>query len=287
MVVFPRTKVNDSKLAALLRDARATYPSVEADEADFVRALEAKRANAEDGGDLAEVGGDLHVTDLFLAHACATGARGASTAFEKAYAPLLRSALSRFRLGPEGEDEVTQTVRERLFLPREGGPARIADYSGKGPLSAWLRAVVARAALDLLRRAKRPGDPGKRDADEELRDAAGALGDPELELLLTRYREPFKEAFQSALGTLPERERSVLRLAIVDGMNVDGIGALYGVHRATAARWVAQAREALALGTRDKLAKELRVSTVELDSITRLCRSQVDVSLVRLLGPRT
>lgn len=285
MVASSRTKVNDTTVEEQLAEARAAYPSLEVDEPGFLRALASRRVELVAARERKpETGGELHTNDLFLAYACVTGVVGAAELFEKLYGSLLKSALSRFRLGHEGEDEVLQTVRERLFVTGNGARARLSDYSGSGPLSAWLRAVVARVALDTLRRAKRPGDPGRRDADEELRDAAGALGDPELEHLLARYREPFKEAFQAALEALPERERGVLRFSIVDGLNVDAIGALHGVHRATAARWVAQSREALALGTREILAARFRLSRAELDSITRLCRSQVDVSLLRLLG---
>jgi len=284
MVVSEEAKVNESKLMPIVRAAVAAHPSLAVDERAFLLALEQRLASQDAPPSEANAG------DMLLAYACSQGPAGSHAAaaalFERLYGGVVRSALSRFRLGGDREDEVAQLVRERLFVSRAGAPPKIAEYAGRGPLAAWLRAVVARVALDVLRRGRAPGDAGPRDADEELQHAAGALGDPELEVLLSRYREPFKEAFQATLASLPARDRTLLRFAIVDGMNVDALGALHGVHRATAARWVAQAREALAIGTREKLSARFRLTRTELDSITRLCRSQVDVSLVRLLATR-
>ena len=58
----------------------------------------------------------------------------------------------------------------------------------------------------------------------ELADAAIAEQDPELDYLRSRYRQQFHDAFVVALGALEDRDRTILRLHLVDGMNIDAIG---------------------------------------------------------------
>ena len=58
------------------------------------------------------------------------------------------------------------------------------------------------------------------------------------------------------------------------------------VSRATVARWLAAAREALHDETRRELLGHLRVSPSELDSIAALVRSQVELSLAGLVAGR-
>ena len=72
----------------------------------------------------------------------------------------------------------------------------------------------------------------------------------------------------------PNRER---------GRNIERIGAIYGVHRATVARWIAQGRDSLLELVERELAKRLAVEVDEVGSIIRLVRSRIEVSLVRLL----
>jgi len=76
----------------------------------------------------------------------------------------------------------------------------------------------------------------------------------------------------------------VLRLHLLDGLNIDRIGQLHDVHRATAARWLASAREALAKDTQRILQARLQVSRSEFESLLRLVRSDLDVSLCRILA---
>jgi RNA polymerase sigma-70 factor (ECF subfamily) len=56
------------------------------------------------------------------------------------------------------------------------------------------------------------------------------------------------------------------------------------VHRATAARRVERARELLCDGTRAELAARIGLKGAELDSVMRLVRSNVDLSIARVLG---
>jgi RNA polymerase sigma-70 factor (ECF subfamily) len=70
---------------------------------------------------------------------------------------------------------------------------------------------------------------------------------------------------------------------VIDGWTIDRIGALYGVHRATAARRIAAARDELGAAIRTELAARLAISIDEVDSIVRLVQNRIDVSLERLL----
>ena len=79
-------------------------------------------------------------------------------------------------------------------------------------------------------------------------------------------------------------ERSTLTLA--PSKLVDELGALLGVHRATAARWVAEAREAVFDQTRRVLRERFGVADADLKSLIQLVRSRLDVSIERALATR-
>ena len=66
-------------------------------------------------------------------------------------------------------------------------------------------------------------------------------------------------------------------------LSIDAIGAAFGVHRATAARWLLRAREALVAQTRARLASRLSMTVTEIDSVIELVQSRLDASVVRYL----
>jgi RNA polymerase sigma-70 factor (ECF subfamily) len=107
----------------------------------------------------------------------------------------------------------------------------------------------------------------------------GAGADLEVDYLKGHYRAVFEAALKETLTELPVQQRNVLRLSFVEGLSIDEIGALHGVHRATAARWIAAAREAILDGTRRRLRSDLSLSDSEFDSVVRLVQSQLEVSL--------
>jgi len=216
--------------------------------------------------------------DLYLACACATGDAAAIDAFEHELLVPARAAIRAIDATAELVDEACQRLRESLLV---GDPPRIAGYAGSGPLRAWVGVAAARIALMMIRTHKR-----KREISDE--DWPGALslvavGNPELDLLKRQHAAVFARALVDAAATLEPRLRSVLRMHFADGLTLDEIGVAYGVHRATAARWIQRARDVIFTESRRLLAERLRLSEAELDRMTSLVNSQLDVSLSQLL----
>jgi RNA polymerase sigma-70 factor, ECF subfamily len=222
---------------------------------------------------MSEVAESPYAADVALARACAAGDRDALTDLERRLVADLAGALSRVGLNRAEIDEVGQIVRERLLVARPDRAPKILEYSGKGPLVGWLRAVIVRAGID-LRRQRRTQDV---DVDEPLVEATAASDDPTIEALRARYSDAFRIAFVDAVRALPADERNALRLNVVDGLNIEQIGTVFGVHRATVARWIAHAREAIAEQTRRLLKERLGLQDGDVESLVRLCRSRIDV----------
>jgi RNA polymerase sigma-70 factor (ECF subfamily) len=224
-----------------------------------------------------EVPSEAVAADLLLACGCANGDSEALAAFEAGYVSQVASFIARVDASPAIVDEVKQRLRERLLVDDGLKRPRIGDYGGRGRLASWVRVAAIRIALDMKAR-------GGMHVDEAAADALFVEDDPELDYLRVRYREQFQNAFVEALATLDPRDRLLLKLNLIDGLNIERIGRMHGVHRATVARWIAAAREQLFERTRDSLHRELGVSATEFASLVRLVRSQLDVSLCRLLG---
>ena len=224
----------------------------------------------------------LDGAEVYLACACATGDPAALALFERTYVATVPPALSRLSLGKDDIAEVMQTLRIRLFVSEGGAPARVLRYAGAGQLGGLVRVAAIRIGLNLLR------SRGKlQDGDDGMEELPVANDDPELAELKAQCRSSFKAAFEDAIASLEPRERSLLDLALVKGMSVDKIGVVYGVHRATAARWVAQARANLTRELRSLLGVRIGVPAAQVDDLLPLVESQIELSLERVLRSRT
>jgi RNA polymerase sigma-70 factor (ECF subfamily) len=227
--------------------------------------------------------GRVHAGDVYLACACVRGNDTAVRAFEAHLGPEIDAALRRVRTGDDVRDDARQILRQRLFVgTRQSGP-RIAAYSGRGPLRLWLRVTVVRIVLEILERESREPQ-----ADEtEILALPAPADDPEIGYLKQLYQREFKESFEAAVASLGDRDRTLLMQYHVDGLTIDELGALYRVHRVTAARWVARARSLLLEATRKELGRRLDLSRTEFDRLLRTIWSHLDISIYRLFGKDT
>ena len=259
----------EAELSSLVARAGLEAPGVELDVVAFVEHVGERVTFDTRGRPMLH---SLHAGDLWIAFGCVIADSQALIAFELRFAPEIRNALRRsFDLGL-AEDAELRLMEKLMLVAGDDGP-RLASYAGRGALGPWLRAAAVRTAIDLMRaRRELPADPGT------LGEIGGAV-DPLLASLKERYRDEFRVAFAAAAAQLTDRERTLLRYRFLDDLSIDEIGALYRVHRATSARWIAAIRESLFEATRAHLVAQLAVSESEVDSVLRLIDSQLDVSI--------
>lgn len=258
------------EVARILREGHAAWPELAVPHAIHDLIQDRIEGEAE----------PLVADEIFLACACALGDSAAVEAFERRYFALIPAVLSRLSLGPDQISEIRQILRIRLFVAEAGCVARVVAYAGRGQLGGLVRVAALRAGLNLLR------DRGRLDGDD-FEDIAVAGDDPELAALKDQHRVSFKAAFEAAIRDLPARQRSLLGLTIVKRLGIDRIGVIYGVHRATAARWIVQARDDLARSVRRALGRRLGVPEADVGDVVPLVASQLELSLERLLASKT
>ena len=258
------------RLNALFARATEPWPRVALPAGVFLPYLAQRLA----GDDLEAALTQVRASDLYLACACAARDEEALRAFETSYFAEADRAIERFRADGLGGD-LRQVIREKLFVAAPGATAKIADYSGRGDLRNWLRVACVRTLLNLLARGPRE----ELTSSESLYKVAGGAHDPELEYLKRKYRREFQVAFAAAIAELSVRDRNLLRHGFLDGLSIDEIGAAYGVHRATAARWLGAARLRLLARVRQALTERLHISEDEFDSIIRLVQSNLEITL--------
>jgi RNA polymerase sigma-70 factor (ECF subfamily) len=266
----------DVALGTYVEAARAPWPDFGLEPEDFVRYL-AERAP---GGELPPL---RHAADLWLAWACVQGAAPALACFLRDYEALVTRVVRRRGGGDDQAADVRQMLAERILVgdPSTCRRAKLADYKGLGSLRGW----VATAAATTLATQRR--DEGRRrEGAESLaeRDFVARL-DPELQYLKQRYAQPVHDAIIAALDASSARDKALLRLHLKERLSIDALGALYGVNRATVARWLVAARRTLKTRTIERLRTCLELNPTECESLLGLVNSQLEVSMLSHLEP--
>lgn len=270
-----------TSLVAQWEAARAAWPASKIAPARFAHELARRIAAGADGKVTAAALEAIHGGDVYLAIACCDGDATAITQLDDLVGRELRHAASRLRASPDQAAEVHAELRRILLVDDLDRGAALRDYAGRGDLRGYLRVSATRALIRSINRGRREIAVD----DGEVFDRMLPHDDPELAILRAQYRETVDAALRAALTRLDSRARALLRYQLIDGWSIDQVGKLYGVHRATAARWLSDARELLGDTIRSELAARLQIATSEVDSIVRLVQSRVDMSLDRLLVP--
>jgi RNA polymerase sigma-70 factor (ECF subfamily) len=243
---------HDELLTELIRRGRAAWPEI-----DLPEPLVAGHLSDQIGAGEPGAGASLHAEDLYLACACAIGIEAAIAAFEARYLGQVKVFLGRMKPTPALIDDVKQALRVRLLVAPPGEVPRIAEYAGRGSLSSWLRVAAIRLAIDALTESGATRPPPDDESGPMFDQLRG--DDAELELVKEQHLGEVNQALREAFGALSAEQRNLLRLSYRDGRSIDEIGA------------------------RRRLEARLRLTPAELQSLIRLLRSQLHLSVSRLL----
>jgi RNA polymerase sigma-70 factor (ECF subfamily) len=273
---FTETPGLEAALEAIEQSGQTAWPDIRLPSADFLAFL-GRCLPSNPGADLSS----LRAGDLYLVCAYTLGIPEAGRALETSHMTRVRAALERISTPAAMIADIQQQIRQMLAQSGALEQSR-AGYSGRGQLATWL-------AVSAVRLANRQRPRKNRELPLEEPEAALLVApgdDPEMIHLRDTYEQVFRAAFKEALSSLSSRERNLLRCHFVEGLSIDQIGDLYGVHRATAARWINRAREALSQRTRDLLAERLSLSQEGFRRMLSLIDSHISVNLADPLDQR-
>ena len=192
----------------------------------------------------------LHVEDLALAAACATGCESAWEHFFATYRQYLYSAAAAITRR-SSSDPYAREFADSLYATlygRETSIGRVSlfnHFHGRSKLSTWLRAVLAQRYVDVLRQEKRleslENDEGtekvlapKQNTDWEPADPNRA---PYLRLLAA--------ALKQAISSLNSLDRTRLVSYYVKDLTLAEIGKAMNEHEATVSRKLERVRQEL------------------------------------------
>ena len=265
----------EGSLVAAMAEAKGRWPGLP-ELVDPFREAIFSRIDGE--ADLSAALAALALPDLYLVTACLAGDRAALVAFERLVRDETTRAVAKLGKNAAAPEDVIQELLLKLLVPIGDKPAKLTAFGGHGALHAWIRVAAVRTAISLVRRKQELAIE-----DDAIAAIADESDDQALAFLKSSYRAQFKTAFAAAFGELPKRQRTLLRLQVIDQLTFEEIAAFYAVSRATAARHLAEARAELVKGTQHRLAVTLGISATELGELMRLVASSLYSTLPRLL----
>lgn len=267
--------LNDANLRcafeAALRTARDAWPDLDLDLRSFAAHVGARLP---EHPPLAALLPTLCLEDLFVACACTIGVPGSTAAFEKRHDADVRRGIGS---SVDELDEAHQDFLRHVLVSTPDRPARIARYTGRGPLGRWVRVVVRRRLIDRTR-----SEGSKDTVSWHGNELEAAYGDPELALLRQTTRDAFRDALERGAAALEPRDRNILRYVYVHQLRIREIAGIYRVDASTIKRRLAAIRRDLAGEVRTELRarlgldeRELELQLAELPSVLSLTLDRV------------
>jgi RNA polymerase sigma-70 factor (ECF subfamily) len=244
----------------LYREAHAEKWSVPPE-----RFTEALQASAERAGpaDLGRYLRSLHLEDLALACACATGHERAWEHFIREHRPVLYRAADALAPGG-GARELADSLYADLYGVRERDGERqslFRYFHGRSSLATWLRAVLAQRHVDAIRAGRRLDPLPDDDSVHVSGNASNVPPDPDR----NRYLALVQRALAIAISTLTSKDRLRLACYYAQELTLAQTGRILQEHEATVSRQLAKTRQTLRREMERRLRQEDRLDDVQIE----------------------
>lgn len=278
---------SDPLVDRLLQEGRRLFPGVGA----RVQTSEFSSYVAERVASTRASGVSTHGAHLWLVFAALRGDPHAIAHLKELLLTELAHAVKRRSSFQSIREDIAQELLTRLTVGAEGKEPKLLEYSGRGPLGAWLRAAVVGIGLN-LERAGRPW----READRASSVSFGAielmdrLDDPEITSVRASSEAQVLGALSSALADLAPAERALLRFRFRDGLTLEELATLQRVNRSTVVRRLSELCGRVLQSVRSQLRAKYGLRVDEVESLVRAAGSQLELRLSELFatqGPVT
>jgi len=145
--------IPEDLLDAIVDAAVRRWPGVRVERLAVAECLAARKPDDAPGDGFGWLG-RLKTDDLVLACGCLAGDRAALAALERASGRIAEEVLARHAGSGLDPAELQQDLVRRLLVA-DGGPPRLEQYGGRGPLEGFLRVMALRTAMNAARTHRR------------------------------------------------------------------------------------------------------------------------------------
>jgi RNA polymerase sigma-70 factor, ECF subfamily len=229
----------------------------------------------------------LNTEDLYFAIACASGDEAAWNDFMGEYRSFLEGVARKLISNETAAEEIVEVAFAELYGLRgnEGRRAsKFASYSGRGSLKGWLRAVLFQISIDHHRRHNRFVQPDEDMDLDRLASPAAPVSANAADEIGDRYREATERALEQALSELEPKMKLMLSYYYYDNLTLKQIGRLFGVHEATASRWLARVQKDIRQAVEKILQRDYKFNTVQIKECLNFAAESEGVNVRSLLA---
>ena len=212
----------------------------------------------------------LSLDDLYLASACAQGEESAWEECLARHGGFVRGFARRFLREPAASDVADQVIAD-LWERR-----KMARYEGRSTLRTWLGAIVAHAALNVVKADRRwlpleSEGPGPRRQEH-----SGSRPD----VAATEDRSLFESLVREAMEGLPAEDKLLILLHYEQDLTLDEMAIAVGGSKAGLSRRLKGARERLRASIDSLAQSRTGLSAETLRSGIDLRRLQLDLGTI-------
>lgn len=211
---------------------------------------------------------ELRADDLCLIIACERGDEKAWEDLVANFDSTVKSAARKISANNEDAEDLASSIWAELYGLRvdDAGnkKSKLAYYSGRGSLAGWLRAVCSQLAIDQFRKqSKFVQIEETREFENLAEESSNHSGNdqvlhhvenPEDLLTAKRTSDDVTAALSSAIASLADEDRLIVKLYYFDDLKLKDIAATFGYHEATASRKLVRIQNDI----RKAVEKELR-----------------------------